>query len=95
MRGNRARVPPIFSGPFGEVGEVFVWVKSLGGKSRKVKALFKAGFGPGLDRVLEWRCIKLKNPGSDYCFIFVLEKNLGGRMGKRKLGQQIGDGLMT
>ena len=79
--GNRARVPPIFSGPFGEVGEVFVWVKSLDGKSRKVKALFKAGFGPGLDKVLEWRCIKIKNPGSDYCFIFVLEKAGTGARG--------------
>ena len=57
---------PNFSGPFGEVGEVFVLTKSLRGDSRKVKALFKAGFGPGLDKVLEWRCIKIKNPGSDY-----------------------------
>ena len=56
-------------------------MKSLDGKSRKVKALFKAGFGPGLDKVLEWRCINIKNPGSDYCFIFVLEKAGTGARG--------------
>ena len=39
------------------------------------------GFGPGLDKVLEWRCIKIKNPGSDYCFIFVLEKAGTGARG--------------
>ena len=52
-RGKPCSSSPIFSGPFGEVGEVFVWVKSLDGRSRKVKALFKAGFGPGLGNVLE------------------------------------------
>ena len=46
--GKPCSSSPHFSGPFGEVGEVFVLAKSLGGDSGKVKALFKAGFGPGL-----------------------------------------------
>ena len=53
MGGNRARVPPIFQGRLGKLVRFFVLAKSLGGNSRKVKALFKAGFGPGLGNVLE------------------------------------------
>ena len=44
---------PPFLRPFGEVGTVFVLAKSLGGDSRKVKALFKASFALGLGNVLE------------------------------------------
>ena len=51
--GKPCSSSPHFSRPFGEVGEAFVLAKSLGGDSRKVKALFKAGFGPGLGNVLE------------------------------------------
>ena len=47
------QVPPIFSEPFEEAAEVFVLAKSLGRDSRKVKALFQAGFGPGLGNVLD------------------------------------------